>query len=348
MYLANIRAAAAHEELLRSAHISRSLGSPFVANVLEAAYSQILRAPRTAIMMADWPGDLAAAALSMRLNGALHALARRGKIAKLAALYRCEHQDFEGAIGEALAIGDDFIAEWMQHPTQTNEVGRAASLIAALMVAQTTTRCQFELLELGSSCGLNLNLGHYSYDLGGVRVGRANSSVLIAPRWEGAPPPVAPVEIVAARGTDLRPLDPSDDATRERLLSFVWADQTARAQRLERALDIARDYRPWIDRENAVDWLTERLNAPQQEGVCRVVMHSMVLQYLDEAGRRTVERAIREAGTQATEQRPLAGIAFEWTRDRSEVHLLLTCWPDGRTRHLATCHPYGDWVRWHG
>ena len=35
-------------------------------------------------------------------------------------------------------------------------------------------------------------------------------------------------------------------------------------------------------------------------------------------------------------------------RLRREVQLKLTCWPSGRTRHLATCHAYGAWIDWHG
>jgi hypothetical protein len=346
---AKVREAAAHDELLRQAGLCRTLGSPFVAAVLEAGHRQILRAPLTAALMAGWPGDPAAAALAMRFNGALHALARRNDPASLGALYRGEHDDFDGAIGAALAMQDAFVAEWMRHPTQTNEVGRAASLIAALTVARQVTGCPFELLELGASCGLNLNLGHYSYDLGGVRAGEPGSPVHIAPQWRGAPPPAAgAVAIAAAQGVDLRPLDPADFATRERLLSFVWADQPARAARLESALAIAQRFPPRIERADAAGWLAARLGQPQPAGLCRVVMHSMVAQYLSEADREAMLGSLHGAGRQATAERPLAWISFEWTRDRREVQLWLTCWPGGTARQLATCHPYGDWIDWHG
>jgi hypothetical protein len=344
----NMMAKIGDAELLRQADITRALGSPFVAAVLEAGQRQLWNAPHTAALIACWPGNRAAAAIAMRFNGALHALARQGTLPELSALYQRQHDDFDGAIGEALAAEDNFVARWMRDPPQTNEVGRAAAIIAALMVAQRDTGCAFELLELGSSCGLNLNLGRYAYDLGGIAAGVPGSPVHIAPTWRGAPPPSAKVDVVRGRGVDLSPLDPKDSATRERLLSFIWADQPDRAGRLEQALHLAQLHPPQVDCANAVTWLAEQLQSPQQEGLCRVVFHSMVLQYLSARDRTAVETSIKQAGASASDARPLAWISFEWTPDRSEVHLLLTCWPNGGTHHLATCHPYGDWVEWHG
>ena len=333
-------------ELRRQARIARELGSPFVASVLEAGERQLALAPRTADLIANWPQDPSAAALAMRFNGALHALARRGIPHPLSALYRREHEDYDGAIGAALAAEDDFISEWMRNPPQTNEVGRAAAIGAALMAVRDKIGLPFELLEIGASCGLNLNLAHYSYDLGGVAAGDPESSVHIAPEWRGPRPTIAPLEIAAARGVDLNPLDARDEATRERLLSFVWADQPRRARRLEQALQLALVYPPRVDRDDAVSWLKHRLVQPQQPGLCRVVFHSMVLQYLPEHDRREIDETIELAGAAACGERPLAWISFEWTPTRSEVQLLLTCWPSGETSLLATCHPYGDWVDW--
>ncbi|SDD78803.1 hypothetical protein SAMN05444678_12247 [Sphingomonas sp. YR710] len=334
--------------LSRYADVTRELGSSFVASVLEAGERQLYHAPHTAALIAAWDGNSATAALAMRFNGALHALARQGHIDRLSALYRLEHDDFDGAIGGALAAEDDFVAKWMRDPPQTNEVGRAASILSALMVVRQETGLPVELLEIGSSGGLNLNLARYAYDLGGVAAGMPGSPVHIAPKWTGSPPPLETVEVVSARGVDLRPLDPSDDTMRDRLLSFVWADQRDRARRLQRALEVARMYPPRVEQGDAVVWLKQQLDLPQRAGLSRVVFHSMVLQYLTEPGRNAVIDMIAEAGSRATVERPLAWVSFEWTPTRSEVQLRLTCWPTGETRHLATCHPYGDWVAWRG
>ncbi|WP_082443257.1 MULTISPECIES: DUF2332 domain-containing protein [unclassified Sphingomonas] len=326
----------------RQAQVVRALGSAFVAAVLEAGERQLYRAPLTARLIDDWPGDPAADALAMRFNGALHALARRGDDVALSALYARRGGDFDAVIGGAMADADGFIADWMREPPQTNEVARSAAIMAALMTLRAEVDRPVELLELGASAGLNLNLGRYAFDLGGVRVGQADSPVRIAPEWRGHPPLARPVEIVGARGVDLRPLSVGDPAARERLMAYVWADQPERADRLHHALAIARAHPPLLTRGDITDWLPLELSRPAGAGVCRVVVHAMSLQYCSPATHAAVATALATADT------PIARIGFEWTEARDAVHLTLTTYPDGRARHLATCHAYGHWIDWHG
>ncbi|MEG3123835.1 DUF2332 domain-containing protein [Sphingomonas sp. GB1N7] len=335
-------------ELVRQASVARKLGSPFVARVLEAGQRQLFHAPATRHMIANWPSDPARAAMAMRFNGALHALARRGVVPALGILYARKEGDFDGPIAAALAQEDDFIATWMQRTPQTNEVGRSAAIVAALLVAHADHGLPFELLELGSSAGLNLNLARYAYDLGGAAIGPSNSTVRLSPDWTGPAIRPATIEMVSARGVDIDPLDPADVATRERLLAYVWADQPERAERLDRALTIARDHPPQIDRDNAADWIERQLLSLQDEGVCRVVFHSMVLQYLHADDRARVASAIHAAAEQASVKRPLVWIQFEWNADRTDVMLQMTSWPDGRKRDLARCHAYAAWIDWIG
>jgi len=335
-------------ELLRQARKCRSMGSSFVASVLEAVDRQLPNAPVSAAMIIGWPGDPAAAAIAMRVNGALHALARRAEIPYLSALYCGEHDDFDGAIAAALVQKDQFIADWLLHPTQTNEVARAAAIMSALIAVQTRWPMPVDLLELGSSCGLNLNLAHYAYNLGTARAGNPLSAVRIEPEWRGGLLCDSPVLIGSARGVDLHPLDASDAGHRERLLSFAWADQPARSRRLEEALQIAIEHPPRVECGDAGDWLAERLVEPQQAGQCRAVVHTMFQQYLDEHERLRIASMIGAAGMRATADRPLVWIGLEWTPDRRRVDLRLTCWPYGESVVLAECHPYGDWLLWHG
>jgi hypothetical protein len=333
-------------ELSRQAAICRALGSDFVGNILEAAERQLHHAPMTEAVIASWPGDRAAAALAMRLNGALNAIARRGVVPELTALYRAQQGDFDSALASALARCDDFIIHWLRDPTQTNEVGRSAALMAALMVVADRFGQPFELLELGTSCGLNLNLGRYGYDLGEVAVGDQQSALRITPEWRGPSPVAAPVEILSAQGADLHPLDARNPESCERLLAFIWADQRHRVARLERALEIARLHPPQIEEAEALGWVADRLALPQQVGTCRVVFHSMFRQYLPVPEQARLADLVSAAGKAATRDRPLAWISLEWTPTRSEVQLSLTCWPSGESRVLATCHPYGEWIHW--
>jgi hypothetical protein len=235
----------------------------------------------------------------------------------------------------------------MRHTPQTNEVGRAGAIAAALMAVRGNFAMPVELLEIGSSCGLNLNLAHYGFDLGGVRAGVAASPVQIAPGWTGPPPIDRPLSVVAARGIDLNPLAATDAKTREHLLSSVWADEPERAQRLEQALALAVQHPPQIDRGSAVPWLAQQLAAPQDRGTSRVVFHSMVLQYMTIADRSATDATIAAAGRRATPDRPLARISFERERANAQIQLIVTCWPGGEPCVLAHCHPYGNWIEWH-
>ncbi|WP_236632227.1 DUF2332 domain-containing protein [Caulobacter sp. BP25] len=333
-------------EFLRQADRCRAMGAPFVASVLEAVERQLPHAPISAAMIRSWEGDPAAAAIAMRFNGALNALARRGASASLTRLYGGDHSDFDGAIAEALSLEDAFIARWLEHPPQTNEVARAGAIVAALLTARTRWNMPFELLDLGTSAGLNLNLARYFYRLGAISVGDPTSAVRVEPQWRGPSPPIAPLEIASARGVDLQPLDASNPEHRERLLSFAWANQQDRYKRLEAALQIASIHPPRVDQGDAMTWLNERLEEPQPEGRGRAVIHTMFIQYLSDQDRLQIDETMEQAGARASDKRPLLRIGFEWTPDRSKVELRLTQWPTGSTRVLAICHPYGDWLDW--
>lgn len=334
-------------EFLRQAVICRAMNSPFTAAVLEAGIRQLARGPQTARLVAEWPGDRGAAAVALRFSGGIHALARARATPGLVRLFADLGGDFDAAIGEALAAEDAFMARWMTGVPQTNEVARAAAIVAALLVAARQFDMPFELLELGSSAGLNLNLARYAYNLGGTLAGDPTSAVRMKPEWRGPKPPAAVLKVQSARGVDMSPLDLGDPAAAERLLSFVWADQPERAERLEAAIDIAQANPPRIDRGDAVEWIAARLAEPQQAGVCRAIFHSIVLQYLAPAARAAAKAAIADAGARATAERPMAWVSFEWDMKRSNVRLGLTTWPGGEVRDVATCHAHAAWVEWH-
>jgi hypothetical protein len=331
-------------EFARQAAICRTMGSALTAGVLEAGVRVLDRAPKTARLVADWPGSRGEAAVGLRFAAGIHALARRGAHPALSALYLDGDGDWDRVVGDAIAAEDDFLVGWMAGAPQTNEVYRAGAIMAALLVAAERFGMPFELLELGSSGGLQLNLARFAYDLGGVSAGESESPLRIAPEWRGPPPPAAQVRVVSARGVDIDPLDVTDPAVRERLHAYVWADQPARVARLDQAFAIAAVHPPRIDRDDGAAWIEARLAEPQAPDTMRVVFHSIVLQYFPEDGRARVRAAIEAAGARATAERPLGWVAFEWDFDRADVELKLTMWPGGETRRLARCQAHAAWI----
>lgn len=336
-------------ELGRQARVVEALGSSFTARVLAALDATLAMAPQCAAAFAAWPCDRAEAALAMRMNAALQFVARSERMPDLTELYRCQSGDFEGVIGRALARFDSELAQWLAHPTQTNEIARSAAFAAALKVAGEQFGMQFELLEIGSSAGLNLNMEHYRYTLGGRSFGPQDSPVHIAPRWRGAPPPDWQPEIASAQGVDLAPVNLADPQEREKLHAYIWADKKTRHIHLDLALDLAQAARPKVSQGDALDWLTVRLAARPVEGRCRVVMHSMVLQYIAPDRRGAIGHIIDEAIINAPPQSPLVQIGMEWSAPRDEVRLTLKSRARAgelRSHLLAICHPYGDWIDW--
>lgn len=302
--------------------------------------------------------DRASSALAFRLSGGLHALVRQGRAPGLRRLAEFgwsatadPDASYDLAVAQALTDHEDELLRWLLHPTQTNEVARVAGLVAVLAELDARLPLDTELLELGASAGLNLNVAHYAFDLGGTQLGR-QGSVVIAPQWRGRVVPDAPVSVVAARGVDLSPLDVRRDEHCERLFAYIWPGMEDRTRRLGAALGLARTMQPVVDTGNAGPWLAGRLATAQTDGVRRVVFHSMVTQYMPQVERDLLARIMLSAGADATARRPLVRVGLEWSADRSEVELRCTLWDgttaQGREMLAGTCHPYAEWFDWRG
>jgi hypothetical protein len=335
---------------LEQARLCRSVGSPFTAQLLETLSETLDETTQTGRVILNWPSDPMVDALKLRIVGGLHALARSGDDAGLTDLYATQMGDMRAILSRVLADWDARLLPWLDGAPQTNEVGRSGMLWPGMMEIAHRFGPRLELLELGASAGLNLNMDHYGYDLGGVIAGEAGSPVQLAPEWRGPPPLAADVEIVRKSGVDLNPLDVSDPAIAARLLAYVWPDQPTRLQRIAAAIDLARRFPPQLARGDGADWIEAQLAAPQEAGVTRVVYHSIALQYFPEAGRKRVIDAIRSAGESATPERPIAWLSMEFRAEVKEHALLrLQCWPgSGELETLAELHPHGAWINWLG
>lgn len=306
-------------------------------------------ATRTGARILGWPGDPMADALKLRIAGGLNALARSRRDVELTQLYNDNAGHFPTVLKRILIEWDDWLFPWLDSPPQTNEVARSGALWPGLMEIARRFGPEIELLELGSSAGLNLNLDHFGYDLDGVKSGDPACPLQLRPDWHGPPPPSAQVNVVARAGVDQNPLDVLSPEIAERLLAYVWPDQLERLARAEAAIAIARQFPPAVERGDAADWIETRLSWPQAEGVTRVIFHSIVLQYLPREDRERVRTAIAAAGRQATTNRPLAWLYMEFrSKVSTSPELCLQCWPGGEMETLADVHPHGATIHWHG
>ena len=325
------------------------LGSPFTARLCLALADLIDKATPLGARTLNWPGDPdpIADGLPLRLCGGLHAAVRSGAAPELARLYPPNSSLDEGELRSALAGAlrdySDALLPWLDNAPQTNEVGRSAVLMAGLLVAAQRFPLPIRLFELGASAGLNMNLDRYGYDLGGLRTGAAESLLQLAPAWEGGPPPDAEVRILGRAGVDLAPMDLPSDAGR--LLAYVWPDQAHRLRQLGAALEIATLHPPAVAAGDAGPWLERELEQRPEQGVLRLVMHSVAFNYFPGGTQDRIVRHLESAGAEAPTEAPLAWLRFEKRPEDEVFTLRLRTWP-GDDELLASADPHGRSVRW--
>jgi hypothetical protein len=345
------------EAFAAQAAACRERGSPCVGLLCEALGRLLDPSTEVGRRVLDWPGrpDARGDSVPLRLAAGLHALVKRGRLPRLAALWPPHPLPkpgmLEAALVEALAEAGPDLLPWLDHPPQTNEPMRSAPLMAGLLaIAAAAGRRPFSLHEIGASAGLMLVLDRYEHRLGGATSGTPGASVSIEPDWEGEAPPAAPVRIVRRRGCDLAPLDITSPADRERLLAYVWPDQPERLARVEAAISIAAADPPLLDRADAADWIEAALDpAAVEPGVTRVLMHAVALQYAPEETRARVAAHAKRVGAKATEVSPFAWLRFEADPAYHEQgSLRLTLWPDGSEHVLALGDTHAERLRWFG
>ena len=181
---------------------------------------------------------------------------------------------------EAL-LGDDgsIRATVLDRSTQTNEVGRLATLLPALGAFPGP----LALVEAGASAGLNLFPDRWGYAwTPGHELGPAPR--LRCAVTGPAPLPSALPEVAWRGGVDLHPLsvtDPDDVAWLELL---VWPEQEDRRRTLRHAVEVARADPPRLVRGDLLEEMPALVAEAAAHGTV-VVFHSAVAAYLDAADR---------------------------------------------------------------
>lgn len=329
-----------------------SNGAPVTARVVGAIWSAIEGGLDNALArrIVEWQGAPLADALPLRIAGGLHWLHLSGREPALAPVYRGIGGGDVAIITHAMTVHEALLLPWLDGPPQTNEAGRSSNFIAAMLwLAGQGLPPHFACLEIGSSAGINLMLGRYHYDLGGVQVGPADAVMHFKPVWQGAAPPDTQIGIVSARGCDVAPVDLTDPNQSERLKAYIWPEHTIRFERMEAAIRAASERKPDLVKMNAADFVERELARPQASGTTRVLMHSIVWQYVPADQQARVTAAMEAAGAAATPERPLAWVAVEADRTVHRHMLKLRYWPEGgEARQLAWSHAHGADIEWIG
>ena len=186
------------------------------------------------------------------------------------------------------AAGGEVRRTILARATQTNEVGRLATLVPAFAgLADRHGGRALALLEVGASAGLCLYPDRWGYawetDDGLVTAGP--SEPVLGCRVHGsAPLPAAPPAVAWRGGIDLHPLDLTDADQMAWLSMLVWPEHDDRRARLDKAVEVARSDPPHLVEGD----LLERLPALVAEAAAYgpvVVFHSAVIAYLTEPQR---------------------------------------------------------------
>ncbi|MCY1669901.1 DUF2332 domain-containing protein [Novosphingobium sp. SL115] len=344
------------EEVAKAIHWqadhAQTNGAPHTGQVVRGQLALLDGSTQVGRRIAGWPGKPLEDALPLRLAGGHHNLVLTGRDDRLAPVYRGEIADQAQVDALVLAVTrdhDEALLPWLDGPPQTNEAGRSASIMAALLWLSGRVGPRFELNELGASAGVNTMMERFFFDLGGTTAGPEGSPMRIVPEWRGDAPPVADVQITGIQGCDRAPVNLADKDQALRLKSYVWAEVAERIARIDAAIALAADKAPDVVRMDAGDWVEQRLAAPQEDDTTRVFFHSIVWQYLPPETRARIEAAMAQAGAKADARQRLAWVMLETNRQTFRHELTVRYWPGGEEPALlGTAHAHGAWVEWFG
>jgi hypothetical protein len=171
--------------------------------------------------------------------------------------------------------------------TQTNEVGRLATLVPVFALAARDAGEPLALVEVGPSAGLCLFPDRYRYRWQGPdgETTLGDGPELVCEVSGPALLPTAVPRVSWRAGVDLNPLSVRDADAMAWLETLVWPEQEHRRVRLHAAIEIAAAEPPYLVRGDLLDELPALVEEAQAFGRV-VVFHTAVLPYLDEAARR--------------------------------------------------------------
>src|SRR5687768_1159450 len=124
------------EAIVWQADHAAEAAAPDTARVVRAELAILDTDTELARRMRDWPGLSLEDAMPLRVAGGLHWLCLSGADRRLAPVYAGEVTDqavIDALVAEIALHWDAKLVPWLDHPPQTNEAGRSASIMAGLL-----------------------------------------------------------------------------------------------------------------------------------------------------------------------------------------------------------------------
>lgn len=299
-------------------------------------YANLARSCADDPVVADIVGDEPGWEAPLRLFGGVHYLELSGVV---------EHP--WGKLGGVLEANRDWLTRFVaDHPVQTNEVQRSWGLLPGFLTVADGRA--IDLIELGPSAGLNLfwDRYRYRYRYGQETWGSPSAPLELSGEAKGGPPAElfsVEVEVRARAGIDRDPIDVTTDHGARLLEAFVWADQTARLERVRRAIEIVRTDPPRLMKGDFVEVLPALL-AERDLDALTVVFHSVSTVYLADEDRSLLEDTLEREG----ERGSLAHVSYEVTAEDISYEglaLEVRSWP-GEGRRLARLDGHANQLEW--
>jgi hypothetical protein len=245
-----------------------------------------------------------------------------------------------------LEANRDWLARFVaEHPVQTNEVQRCWGLLPGFLTVSDGR--PMDLVELGPSAGLNLFWDRYGYRHGEAFWGDLDTPLVLSGAAEGGPPRelfATEVTVRGRAGIDRRPVDVTTDHGARLLEAFVWADQSARLERVRTAIEVVRADPPRLMEGDYVDVLPGLL-AVRDLDALTVVFHSVSTVYLREDERARLDEIFAAEGTRGS----LARVSYEFVSEDDigydRFALDVQTWP-GEIRRLARLDGHANGMEW--
>jgi hypothetical protein len=239
---------------------------------------------------------------------------------------------------------------------QTNEVARCANLLPAFVLAyQRGGQQPLNMIEIGSSCGLNLLWDRYRYHyrsdlaLEDISIGDLSSPVQIHCQLDGPLLPLLPGTILprvaSIQGIELFLRDIHDEEDMRWVRASIWPEELERHQVLDAAIRFARQEGLHVHHGDGCELLPGLL-AAIPEAQTAVVWHSFAINQ----GPIEVKKSIDLQIAEASRRMPIYRVALELSLENlAGSQLELYEYRDGmlvKQELLAHCAVHGKRMTW--